>query len=484
MVAKLLLAFFIFLSFATFAGDFSATVNKTHVNLNENFSLNLTLKDTSPIDPPDVSDLNELFSIHSQQHMTSKTIVNGKVSSSITWKLSLTPKKEGIIEIPPITIETAEGLLSTHPFTIQVDTTSASPKPQEGLTLNAQVNNASPYKNEPIVFTAILTSKQPLYNIQAEKVQVEDAIVELLDEPKFEEKRVGGTLLHVVEYHYLITPLKAGSLNIPSITIQGLIPQRRSHYNSLFDDDFDPFSAMQGFASLKPFTLTTDKIQIDVQNPVVDISPWLPAKALSIEEVWPNNQTLRVGEPFSRSFLIKAQGIKASQLPHLEGLQNQEELFKVYADKPEEQEQFLKEVLHSTRKEHYTLIPKQAGTITLPEITISWWDTTKKEKINTTVPPRILEILPALERASSDEITPVLNIAETAKPKEEPPFLLYFIIAIQTLLLVVALLWGFLLQRKIARLTNQSTPKPKKTPPPPKIVNKEKKQKLPDLNPT
>lgn len=483
------------------AGEFTASVNSTQVHLSEQFPLNLTLKDTSPNQPPAISALKEHFLIHSQQHSTSTTIINGKVTSSITWKLSLSPKIEGVVQIPSITVDTAEGLLSTQPIALNV---VKGPTPQSsadgaGLKMITKVSNRAPYQNEPLVYTVFLTSKAPLYNVQTQKMQLEDAILELLEEPKFEERVIDGVQLYAVEFNYLITPLKTKTLTIPSIAVQGAIPQKRKGPQStFFNDDFNPFAGMQAFERFKPFSLMTEEIQLDVQPAVSEVSPWLPAKSLILEEQWPNDQTLRVGEPFSRGFLIKAAGLKASQLPRLEDLQSQSSTFNVYADKPEEQETLFQDNIHSMRKEQYTLIPQQAGTQVLPEISISWWDSVKMEKKTSTIPARTVEILPALETATStpQEAPSALAIttaAETPVSPVRPPFLLYSIIGILACLLTAALLWGLTLQRKIASLThdpcqkpiNPPAAKPKKSiPPPVRAHQKEKKEKLPDLNPT
>jgi hypothetical protein len=477
------------------AGEFTANVSNTQVHLSESFTLNLTLKDVSPKEAPAISTLKKDFSIHSQQHSTQTTIVNGKTSTNITWHLSLTPTMEGVIQIPPITVDTAEGLLSTQPITLNVikAATPQSSADSTGPHIITKVSNASPYKNEPILYTVLLSSKTPLYHVQAQKMQVEDAIVELVEEPKLAERPIEGVLHHVLEFTYLITPLKTGPLKIPSMAIQGAIPQKRTgQYRSFFNDDLDPFTLLQGFERLKPFALTAEESALDVQPSISEISPWLPAKALDLEEQWSNDQTLRVGEPFSRSFLIKAEGCKASQLPHLEDLQNQNGTFKVYADKPEEEEKVFQGALQSMRKEQYTLIPQQAGACVLPEISISWWDSAKKEKRTSTILARTVHILPALETAASasqENTSPVAT--EAAISSVRPPFVLYGIIGILTFFLTAALLWGCTLQRKITSLTKGPAQKPL-TPPPakpqkklsPLVIQKEKKEKLPDLNPT
>jgi hypothetical protein len=482
------------------AGEFTATVSTSQVHLSESFVLNLTLKDASSKGTPDFTSLQEHFSIHSQKHLNNTTFINGKITSSITWKLALTPKIEGVLEIPSITVDTAEGPLSTQPLTLDVIKETHPTSSVDTLRPNiiAKVNNPSPYKNESFIYTALLTSKMPLYNLQTQKLQMKDAIVEHVGEPRLEEKAIDGVLLNVVEFTYLITPLKAGSLTIPSIAVQGAVPQKRKGQSeAFFDNDLDPFGMMQGFDLLKPFSLLTKEIQLDVQPAIADVNPWLPAKALIIEEQWLSDQALRVGEPFSRSLMIKAEGLKASLLPNLGDLQNQNSSFKIYADKPEESEQILQGILHSKRKEQFTIIPQQAGTWTLPEISIVWWDSVKKEKRSSTIPARTLQILPVLGDVTpvSEEIANPASIptTEASKTSSSHPYLLYGIISLLSFLLLAALFWGFTLQRKIAGLTQDSVQKPKMPhAAKPKNsestvvreVQKNKKEKLPDLNPT
>ncbi|MDP1836524.1 MAG: BatD family protein [Chlamydiales bacterium] len=479
------------------AGEFTASVVNKQVYLSESFSLSLTLKDTYPKESPDISVLKKHFSVHSKHHSTSTTIVNGKSSSNIIWKLSLTPKVEGLLDIPPISVETADGVLSTEPVTLNVVKGSSTPSRADdvGVKVVTKASNAAPYKNEPFIYTAFLASKMPLSNVKTQKLQMQDAIVDLLEEPKLEEKVIGGVLFNVVEFNFLVTPLKTGSLTIPSMAIQGAVPQRRTTgQSSYYNDGFDPFGLIPGFDRLKPFNVNTEEVQLDVQAPVSEVSPWLPAKALKLEEQWTSGQTLRVGEPFSRGFLIKAEGLKASQLPRLEDLQSHNSEFKIYADKPEEQEKIVQGIIHSTRKEHYTLIPQQEGTWVLPEISISWWDSAKKEKRISTLPERTVQILPALEAVNSvpEESTSVSNT--TTGVAVSPPLLLYGLIGILTFFLMAALLWGFTLHRKIVSLTKDFSQKPtKKVPvdepqksvsPPVAVIHRPRKEKLPDLNPT
>ncbi len=479
-------AFFLTLASTVFlfGGQFSASVDNADINLNENVILSLTVEDASPRGAPDISHLKNDFTIASQQHSTSTTIINGKASSTITWKLSLSPQREGAIKIPPITIETDQGALSTEEITLNVSRASEEKSDQEsnGLNFVSYVNSPSPYKNEPFIYTGLLTSKVPLYNVQLQKVQMENAIVEFVNEPKLEERIIDGIRLYVVEFKYLITPLKPGPLTISPSAILGSIPQRRN-------DQVPFFSMMQG---MERFTLMTDEIQLSVEPPIPEISPWLPAKSLSLEEHCSIDEELRVGVPFSRDLLIKGEGLKLSQLPSLEQIQSENGSFKVYADKAEENESVVSETIHSSRKEHFTLIPQKAGLLEIPEIKINWWDTTKKEKRTSTIPLRRVEVLPPLETASSPDSSPLEGGEAPPSPRSISPLFLGITAAL-LVFLAAALFWGITLQRKIAILKGESPQKKRK----PRAVlakrkkstpraapRKEKKEKLPGLNPT
>lgn len=497
MVAYLTLVFSL-LPLLLFSGEFTANVNRNRINLGESITLNLVLKDASAKGNPSIDALKKTFSITSQHQLSNTVMVNGKMTSSTTWKLTLIPQKEGDAVIPSIWINTSKGILSSQPLTIQVAKRSAVQHSEVSddseVFLAIDVSNAKPYKNEPVIYTIRMLSKSDLANIQMQKIHLENAMIEAHGEPKITRKVFNGVSVNVIECDYLITPLKAGSLKIPSTIIQGMVPTRRNLSSSLFDDDFDPFSMMQGFDRLKPFAVATEEVVLDVQPPVADMNPWLPARSLRLEEVWDESQSLQVGEPFTRGFKVIAEGIKSSQLPSFADLQKSDPLFKIYADKPELGDEEKSGTLQSYRKEQYTLIPQQPGTQTLPELSVVWWDVEKKEKVVASIPSRTLQILPAPETSLKSEMTPAAEKTFSFPGQQEfvdqKNPLLYAFIAGLAVLLIAAIFWGILLQKKILRLTKppvhrkvKEAPKkkPKKPAPSP---SKNKNEKLPDLNPT
>ena len=390
-------------------------------------------------------------------------------------------QREGEAIIPAIHIDTSEGILSSEPITVQVMSAEAGSDMPDTLdvTLRAEVTNIAPYKNEPFIYTLTVTSEFGLANVRMQKMNLEDAIIEALGTPKMHWKVIGGKNVNIIEVNYLVTPLKPGLLKIPPVTIQGEIPIG-NQANS--NDIFDLLAITQGFHQLKAFTLSTEEIMLDVQPPVADITPWLPAKALKIEEIWDDSQLLQVGEPITRAFKIVAEGITSSQLPSVNDMQSSEH-FKIYAGKPELKDVDKKGTIRSVRKEQYTLIPQESGTLTLPEISFTWWDVTKKEKVIAHIPERVLHILPTaagqITQTSQDGASHKVQQGEKqevtqetmAVPQKSP--LLYTLIAGLAFLLIIAIFWVITLQKKIREVEASGNKK-----------NRVKREQLPNLNPT
>ena len=104
-------------------------------------------------------------------------------------------------------------------------------------------------------------------------MQAADAIVELLDEPKLEERVIGGVLHHVVESTYLITPLKTGPRTIPLLRFKERYRKKEKDNSTPSLTISTPFAIMQGFERGVPFTLMTEEIQLAVQPAVSEGIP-------------------------------------------------------------------------------------------------------------------------------------------------------------------------------------------------------------------
>lgn len=498
MVKQMFIVFVLFPIFL-FAGEFTASVTKKHVSLGDSFALQLTLKDASASSIPDTTPIKKNFHIRSQQQSSNTTIMNGRTSTSFTWTIILQPIKEGENLIPAIDIHTAEGVLTTSPIIVKVSPEAAPETKRseaDDIALSAEISTQHPYKNETFFLTVTLKSKIDLVNVHMPKFSIEEAIVATNGEPLIEKSIVDGIKLHVVTFNYLVTPLNAGVLHIPSITLEGAISvKRKTRSSSFFNDDLDPLFLMPGFNQLQSFVKASSPFTLNVQPAIAGMTPWLPARHLSIEESLDSSQKLEVGEPITRSIKINAEGILSSQLPDLTDRQNDDSSFKIYADKPVTVNEIKGETIHSYRLEQYTLIPQKPGNLTLPGITIEWWDIAKNQKAVSFLPGRTIEIQPKANHLKDTALDTSIESRTATAPSQDSSNsrdpLLYALIFGLAVLLLGAVSWVILLQKKLLRITSpQKTETPKtlsvaqslKTTRKP--AAKDKNEKLPDLNPT
>ncbi len=470
MVKSRLITFLIniFFPIASFAAEFIASLDHNQINVGDSFTLQLKLSDASPEGYPDTSELKKDFTILGKQQLSNTTIINGNVSSSTSWQYRLAPKKEGKYTISPIKIESSEGVLTSQPISLSVEKGSGpSTNPDKSITFSASVNKRTPYKNEPIIYTVRFTSQENLVNIQLGESPVDGAVIKTIRKPEVIERVDNGIPTKILEAKYIITPLKPGSVKIPGFLIQGQkVVQDKSPFDSMFGREEGFSSILKGFENLgierlEPFTLISNEVVLDVKSPPQNLSVWLPAESLEISESLPENQSFKVGEAFTRSFTIVGEGITANQLPNLKDQQGKGAHVKIYGDKPVTEESFKQDKLTSWREESYTLVPQQPGKLTLPEISVSWWNVKENKIAYATIAERTIEVMPGIHTPPSssqitqsvksqkpEDKTPVSPITQTSGGTSKNNNVLYVIIGGLTLLVALALLWIFKLKKE------------------------------------
>jgi hypothetical protein len=460
----------------------------------------------------------------SRGQTSSAVISNGSAVTTVGWVLNLIPKEQGTIVIPPVSIETSEGTLTTQEITVEVGSAgqaSGSGQGQQGanppnpfgnllnpfapppgqirqnhpdvsetargasnIEITANVSQLRPYQNQSLVYTARVIVRTNLSDAKFDDFAMPDAIVQKQGEPEERDTMENGRPAKIVTLHYLITPLKSGRLVIPPTALQGLaMTAERDQFSDGFEDAFkalqqlDPnqvlggFGKFNGFNSFKPFRAKSDPIVLDVLPPVTAMDPWLPLDSLDIKEERDTRQQARVGEPVSRKITLLAEGGVGSQLPKLAPAQNGGD-FKVYADKPQTGESVDGKTgyIRGWRQEGFSLIPQHAGRLTLPEIRIPWWDLQHHKIAYAVLPAAEIDVAESNGTASS---TP--QGGGTSSPQVQPtslpvaasaplPGYVYALIGALAALLAVVAGWAWHMQGQMKRMAAKKQAKPAAAP--------------------
>lgn len=378
-----------------------AKVNRDTLPEGETFLLSVELKDAKTNDTPDFSVLNQDFTVYSVANSYRTNIINGKVNQSQQWNLVLMPNKGGKLTIPAITL----GQYQTSPLNITVGTNtqdlkhSRQPGSQQNhrnYSIDAVVDNQNPYVQQQINYTVTifdnggLQGDEPIFQTADENTW----IIKNLGAPEVTTKIVDGKNQREIKFKYALFAQKSGMQELPTVRFNGyyLTKDRRNDpFSRFFDDDLfvGGLGMADVFATKNPVILTTRPIKINVRPAAEENKNnwWLPAENVSIQGEFstPASQ-FKVGEAISRTIYLQATGVIDSQLPELkfataDGL-------KQYPEKPQMNMRVENGKIIASEKINNVYIPETAGELTLPSISLDWFNV-KTNKMETAVLPAV-----------------------------------------------------------------------------------------------
>ncbi|HMW49682.1 MAG TPA: BatD family protein, partial [Cellvibrionaceae bacterium] len=357
----LLAAAFSLGSACSWADSLTARVDRTNLSLEQTLNLQLTYDGRSN-DEPDLTALEQNFEILSRSHSSSFTMSNGQASSSTRWNLTLAPKMAGQLLIPPLNLEGAQ----SKPIAITVSEASEPVHATDkDLFIETSVDKSSAYVQEQVLVSYKFYYDLPVSRLEPAAIQVADIQVRPLPQAEY-TANVGHRTYQVAEFKYVVTADKSGDITLPATTWTAYAQ--------------DPSASMFGMRGGKQdiHRLKTDELHLKIKPKPASYPagvPWLPAKALNLDQEWSRKtDQLTQGEPVTRTLTITAEGLAAEQLPPI-GENLSISGLKIYPDKPQLDTQTGPNGLSSTRIDSLSVVPNQSGTLEVPAVEITWWDT-------------------------------------------------------------------------------------------------------------
>lgn len=380
----------------TLAAGLDARINTQTVVEGDTFQL--TLSADKQVATPDLSPLQQDFDIVGTAKSTNFSMINGEISSTLSWTVTLTPKKAGQFTIPAI----EAGALSSEPLTIKVVDAANAPKSQgasQGINLTARINGSGDkfYQFQEIPLTVRIESEQAFQQAELTPPHVDG--VELMQSGADRNSQLSrnGQRIYVFERDYLLRSQADGEITLPPFTLQGRVPDSNrdpfADFNRQFDDPFfrrnSPFFRRGG----KAFTKRSNSLKLDITaNPNAQAGEWfLPAKSVRLTAQWqPKSPTFRQGEAVVRSIRLSALGARAEQLPKLSF--DKVDGAKIYVD---DDKTVMRETANGTeavREFTLSVVPTRGGAVTLPEISVEWLNTESDETTTAVLPAETIQV--------------------------------------------------------------------------------------------
>lgn len=364
------------------ADALTVQVDRQSIRLNETLSLTVRYEGRQVASDPDFSALDQ-FDILSNNKSTQHSIINGNISAFTEWRLTLSPRNTGQLLIPPLSLH------GEHSKAIAITVAEAAKDPisgKEDVFLETFVDKSTVFVQEQFVVTYRLYFNQSVDSLDTGQFNIAQARVEELPRVDY-QTTVGHTAYGVAEFRYAVFADASGVINIPEKT-----------WTVRTTDQ--PGMSRFGFGGgrFKLHRVKTKGLAITVEPKPAEFpasQPWLPAQSVKLEEQWSRSpDEFRVGEPITRTVTIYAEGASPEQLPPLFPGNGTSEL-KFYPDKPDQDKQLSAQGINATRQESVAIVPSRAGDITLPEVSVSWWNTVENRLEKATLPARTLRVAAA-----------------------------------------------------------------------------------------
>ncbi len=384
----------------------TASLDRDQVESGE--SVQLTLQHDGRTDTqPDVAPLKRDFDVLGSSSGSSFQFVNGHMSAQVQVTLTLSPKHDGKLRIPPL----QWGGDQSPELEVTVGGGAASSQSDRTVTANAShvflittLEPKQPYVQSTAVLTVRLYFDQQLYQAGLELQGSNDVLIQQLGKDVQGSETRNGRRYDVVERKYLLQPQRSGQITLDGPVLEAQIADT-SRSDRFGSDPFFGRTPLAGmFNSTRPLRLHGDAILLNVRpRPAAWTGgDWLPAQKLTLEESWrPDNAIIHAGEPLTRHLHLSADGLTGAQLPDLSALMRLPEGVKAYPDQAKLDTQERGDKLVGSRDQDIALIASNPGHYELPALRLAWWDTVQDVQREVVLPARTLDVLPAVGGSSA-----------------------------------------------------------------------------------
>lgn len=409
-----------------------AWLEQTQVALGQAVTLNVETDAVSAT--PDLTPLMRDFEVEGQSDSRSVQLVNGRMSTTTTFSLTLRPRRAGTLAIPALQVGNAR----TSPLVLQVSATATAQAASNGLVfVETEVDDASPYVQQSVGVTVRLYYATPLVSGQLDLDPPDGALLQRVGEIVQSSREIDGRRYSTAERRFLLVPERSGTLTLPGPRFEG------RGAGGWMDD------LLGGNSREVNITGAPRTLQVRAQPPGAP-QPWLPVRDLRLRYTAVPQQ-LRTGEAATLSIETTVVGATQSQLPELTapsmpGAQ-------VFAEPPQYDERFVGGTPQVTLTRRYSIVPSQTGTLAIPGTAMAWWDVRAGAARRATLPDLSLPVVAGTGAPSSAPATGASQGAATPSvgadgdillegERRVPPHLWPWLAAGFAVLWLATLLWG------------------------------------------
>lgn len=387
-----------------------ASVDRTRLIEGESLELTLETPAVGRLSELDLSPLDEHFEVQRTRQLSLVSKVDGRTTPVTRWVIALRPLRTGFLVVPPVHL----GQSSSQPISLHVLSAAQAAADQSAqlapVFIDSNVDIRNPYVQAQVLLTLRIYHSVSLFDdSNLSGLEIPNARVESLGPPRNFERVINGVRHGVIEVRYAIYPQQSGEMEIPSQLFSATALQ--------------PGAGRSSARSGRVVQVRSPSISLQVR-PIPEEypagAPWIPARSLTLTQTWQPDPGIDLfsGEPLTRTLIVAADGLTASQLPALQSLppdSDSSNQLRQYADQPRLHTDYNDQGARGIRHDSAALVALEEGTYTLPALKLHWWNTLEDRLETATLDSVVLNVSRDTDYGS---VSPPLNYAT-----EEPALL-------------------------------------------------------------
>ncbi|REG86488.1 BatD family protein [Marinomonas pollencensis] len=394
LTAMIVLTFSL-LSFTAHAESLVASLDKTTVVENQVVQLTLRANFTNTGTGPDLSPLKKDFDILGQSQNSQFSFNVGSNTALTYWVISLMPKSVGTFEIPPITIagQSSQAIKLVVKNAPQLLDSKGNPP----VMVKTQISDNSPYLQQQVILSEQLFTSVSLQNANLSRPANSDLVIERLSDDQMAYQTINGTRYQVLTRQYLLFPQKSGTISIAPQSVRAMI--NTSAGNRIIKVQSDPVN-----------------LQVQAIPASYPSDNWLPSQSVTINtKLSKTSDAPRVGDTLIWQIEVSAKDALPEQIPQLTF--DSTAGYKLYPQPIKFSSQKNADGIVGQQSLKIEVVPTQAGTLTLPQVNLTYWNTDREATATATAstPSMTIAALPTTPTATPKATTPE-HQQEAGKP--------------------------------------------------------------------
>jgi len=386
----IILCIILFLPSLGYGFSATAQVDQTRIGPGEAISLQVLVDGgQGEVDLSPITD----FEILSSGTQSSRSYINGKWKHQVTYQYMLMPKRKGELIIPELPVIRDGERTLTREIQILVSGNSAAGDEQSSFFARASLGGTDVVLGQQTVYTLKLYAAKAFSGASFDPPDFEGLMArELTQWNKYTENIEGRTFM-VNEIKYLIQGDTIGTFDIAPAVFVAREPvagsrKRRDTFDSFFND------SLFNTTPTKPVRVVSNSVSLKV-DPLPEYggdAPFSGLVGLFTIGTFLDKSQIKAGESATLTITIQGQGnIMDAGVPALHLPPGR---FKVYEEPAVEKIQATEEGFAGKKIFKQALVPSVPGDVTIPSLTLTYFDVNAKAYKSISTDPLRLEVIP------------------------------------------------------------------------------------------